>query len=419
MARGFGALIRAGVGRGRGESVRMGVAQDSISDIDPFSDEFLRDPFPNHAAMRDAGPIVRLERYGIWAVARYDEVFRTYTDWETFISSAGVGITDFRTSPPPRPPSIILEADPPLHTRTHKILARALSPAALRSFREPFAHEADALVDRLLEQGVVDGSRDIAQAYPLKVFPDAIGLPPHGREVLPAYGDMVFNFFGPHNERFTEAMAAAPAVSQAIMAICERAVVSPDGLAANVFAAHDAGECTYAEAGMLVRSLLSAGLDTTVDSIACALVCFARNPDQWDLVRANPSIARAAFDESIRLESPVQTFFRTAARSATFGNVEVRDGEKVLMFLASANRDPRKWDRPDAFDVTRKTGAHIGFGAGIHRCVGEMLSKLEGEILFTAFARRIARIELLDEPTLRFNNTLRGYSRIPLRLHAA
>ncbi len=369
----------------------MSAASFPAVEIDPFSDDFFSDPFFYHAQLREAGPVVRLERYGIWSAARYDEVFAALMDWETFISSAGVGITNFHRDPPPRPPSIILEADPPLQTRTHKILARALSPAALRSMRENFEREAEALVDRLLEERVIDGTPDIAQAFPLRVFPDAVGLPEAGREVLPAYGDMVFNFFGPHNERFAEAMASAPEISKAIMAICDRSVVTPDGLAANVFAAHDAGECTYAEAAMLVRSLLSAG----------------------------PSLARNAFDEAIRFEAPVQTFFRTAARDTTLGGVDIAEGEKLLLFLASANRDPRKWENADRFDVTRKTGPHVAFGVGIHRCVGEMLAKLEGEILFRAFARRVSRFELLEEPTLRFNNTLRGFSKIPLRLHAA
>lgn len=387
-------------------------------DVDPFSDEFLADPFVQHALIREAGPVVWLERYGIWALGRYDDVFATLMDWETFISSAGVGITDFRREPPPRPPSIILEADPPLQTRTHRILARVLSPAALRSMRAAFEDEAQRLVDRILERGTIDGAEDVARAFPLKVFSDAVGLPDEGREILPVYGNMVFNFFGPHNARFEHAMACAPAASKAVMALCERSAVKPDGLAASVFAAHDAGECTYAEAGMLVRSLLSAGLDTTVSSIACALVCFARFPEQWERVRADPSLARTAFDEVVRFESPVQTFFRTVAKPVTIGEIDLQDGHKLLMFLASANRDPRKWDDPNVFDVTRKTGPHVGFGAGIHRCVGEMLSKLEGEILIRALARRVARFELTAEPAPLYSNTLRGYEKIPLAIHA-
>ncbi len=390
-----------------------------VLDVDPFSDHFLADPFPHHARIRDAGPVVWLERYGIWGVGRHDDVFAALLDNETFISSAGVGITDFRREPPPRPPSIILEADPPLQSRTHRILARVLSPAALRSMRSAFEREAEIVAERVLTRGTVDGTSDIAYAFPIKVFPDAVGLPAAGREILPMYGNMVFNFFGPPNRRFVEAMAQAPTVGPAVAALCQRDAVTPDGLAAGIFAAHDDGECTYEEAAMLVRSLLSAGLDTTVNAIACALVCFARFPEQWDRVRADPSFARNAFDEAIRFESPVQTFFRTAARPTAIGDVPLADGAKLLMFFGSANRDPRKWEAPDTFDATRKTGAHVGFGAGIHRCVGELLSKLEGEIIFTALARRVVRFELTAEPVLRYNNTLRGYDSIPLKLHAA
>jgi cytochrome P450 len=390
-----------------------------VIDIDPFSDEFLADPFPHHARLRDAGPAVMLERYGVWAAGRYDDVFAALLDNETFISSAGVGITDFRRQPPPRPPSIILEADPPLHSRTHRILARVLSPAALRSMRVAFEREAEIVVERVLARGTVDGARDIAHAFPLKVFADAVGLPAHGREILSVYGDMVFNFVGPHNARFAGALAKAPDVGKAVTALCQRDAISPDGLAAQIFAAHDDGECSYDEAAMLVRSLLSAGLDTTVSALACALVCFARFPEQWDRVRADPSLARSAFDEAIRLESPVQAFFRTAVKPANVGGVELPEDAKVLLFFAAANRDPRKWAAPDAYDVTRKSGAHVGFGAGIHRCVGEMLSKLEGEILIAALARRVARIESLSAPVVHFNNSLRGFTSIPLRLHAA
>jgi len=387
-----------------------------VSDLDPFSERFMSDPFRFHAELRAAGPVVWLERYGIWAISHYAEVFSAVTDAKTFISSAGVGIADFRCETPPRPPSIVLEADPPLHTRTHKILARVLSPAALRSMRAACEREARTLVDKLVEARDIEAVGEAARAYATKVFADALGLPQTNREALLPYGTMVFNFFGPQNALYTEAMARAPEVTEQIMLLCERKSLKEDGLAGGIYAAYDAGECTYKEAGMLVRSLLSAGLDTTINGLACAFVCFAKNPEEWDRVRSDASLARNAFDEAIRLESPVQTFFRTVSRRVELGGVVLEDGAKVLLFYASANRDPQKWQDPDRFDATRKTGPHLGFGAGIHRCVGEMLAKVEGEILIAEFARRVRRFTLTAEPTLRFNNTLRAYERIPLRL---
>jgi cytochrome P450 len=390
----------------------------AASDVDPFSSEFLRDPYPCHNALREAGPVVRLERYGIWAMARYAEVNQTLLDWETFCSSAGVGISDFRKEPPWRPPSLILEADPPLHTNTHRVLARVLSPAVLRSLRPAFERDADALVDTVLTMGEFDGIADVARAYPLKVFGDAVGLPADGRERLLAYGNMVFNAFGPRNALFEDAVAAVQPVLGWINAMCSREALAPGGIGAAVYAAVDLGEIAPEQAPVLVRSLLSAGLDTTVNAIGNALFCFAKYPAAWNEVRDDPSRARAAFDEAMRFESPVQTFFRTTTRAVDVSGVAIPEGEKVLMFLAAANRDPRRWESPDTFDVHRRTGGHVGFGAGIHRCVGEAIARLEGTALIAALARRVASIELAGEPVQRLNNTLRGFESLPLAVRA-
>jgi len=397
----------------------MELSPAAASDFDPFGTAFLSDPYPFHEAMREAGPVVRLDRYEIWATARHEQVAAVLSDYDAYCSSAGVGLSDFRKEQPWRPPSIILEADPPLHARTHRVLMRALSPAALRDLRPAFEHEAERLVDALLQLGEVDGVADIGRAYPLKVFPDAIGVRPDGRENLLPYGSMVFNAFGPPNELFRQAMARAQEVIGWITAACERDALAPGGLGRTVYAAHDAGEIAYDEARLLIRSLLSAGLDTTVHGIGNALFCFASFPDQWDALRADPSIARTAFDEAMRLEAPVQTFFRTTTREIDLGGTRIGAGEKVLTFLSAANRDPRRWADPDRFDIHRRTGGHVGFGHGIHRCVGEMLSKLEGEILCAALARRVRSIRIAGEPVHRLNNTLRGFESLPLVLEAA
>ena len=123
-----------------------------VSTVDPFSHAFLRDPYPHHEALREAGPVVWLEQYGIWTMARHQEVRDALTDWQTYCSSAGVGLSDFRKEPPWRPPSIILEADPPLHTRTRAVLTRILSPAAIKVLRETFEREAESLIERLVER---------------------------------------------------------------------------------------------------------------------------------------------------------------------------------------------------------------------------------------------------------------------------
>jgi cytochrome P450 len=392
------------------------IAERPVSSIDPFSHAFLHDPYPHHETLREAGAVVWLAHYGIWAMARHQEVRDALTDWQTYCSGAGVGLSDFRKEPPWRPPSIILEADPPLHTRTRAVLTRILSPAAINLLRATFTREAEALVDRLVARREFDGIADVAEAFPLKVFPDAVGISEEGRDNLLPYGSMVFNSFGPRNDLFEKAMANAGPVRDWIMSKCSRAALAGDGLGMQIFAAVDADELTEAEAGMLVRSFLSAGVDTTVYGLGNALWCFARYPEQWTILRENPSLIRLAFEEVLRFEAPVQTFFRTTTRELDVAGVRLGEGEKVLLLFGAANRDPRRWDRPDHFDVRRRATGHMTFGPGIHGCVGQAVARLESEALFGALAKRVAAFELTGEPTRRLNNTLRGFDTLPLRV---
>jgi cytochrome P450 len=387
-----------------------------VSSVDPFSHGFLHDPYPHHEALREAGPVVWLEQYRIWTMARHEQVRDALTDWQTYCSSAGVGLSDFRKEPPWRPPSIILEADPPLHTRTRAVLTRILSPGAIKILRERFEREAELLVARLVEQREFDGVADLAEAYPLKVFPDAVGISGEGRENLLPYGSMVFNSFGPRNDLFNAAMANAGPVRDWIMSKCSRAALKPGGLGMQIFDAVDSGELSEDEAGMLVRSFLSAGIDTTVYGLGNTLYCLARYPEQWAALRDNPALIRGAFEEVLRFEAPVQTFFRTTTTAIDVSGVRLGDGEKVLLFLAAANRDPRRWDKPDTFDVKRRATGHMTFGTGIHGCVGQAVARLETEAILGALVKRVAGIEMTAEPERRLNNTLRGLDKLPLRI---
>src|SRR5436190_15917015 len=142
-------------------------------DVDPFSNEFFENPHPSHEVMREAGPVVRLDKWNVYAVARYAEVWAVLNDPQTFCSSRGVGLSDFAKEKPWRPPSLILEADPPAHTRTRAVLSRVLSPAVMKGIRDRFAVAAEAKIDELLQRKTFDAIADLAEAYPLSVFPDA------------------------------------------------------------------------------------------------------------------------------------------------------------------------------------------------------------------------------------------------------
>ncbi|HEX5322124.1 MAG TPA: cytochrome P450 [Stellaceae bacterium] len=388
------------------------------SDIDPFCSEFFEDPFPAHEALREAGPVVRMSRYGIHAVARYAEVHRVLNDWRIFCSSRGVGLTDFAKEPAWRPKSLVLETDPPLHDRTRKVLNRVLSAAVIRDLRERFAADADVLVDELLGRREFDAIADLAEAYPLAVFPDAMGMPRENRRYLLPYGNMVFNSFGPRNAFFEEAIRDAEPVLAWLQEQMQRHSFAPGGFGAAIHEAADTGELTPEETPVVARSLLTAGVDTTVSGIGAAVYCLARFPEQFARLRADPSLARAAFEEAVRYETPVQTFLRTTTRAVELGGAAIGEGEKVLMFLGAANRDPRQWERPDEYDIARKTIGHVGFGSGIHQCVGQLLARLEGECILSALGRKIGSIEIAGPAKRRYNNTLRGLASLPVRVNA-
>ncbi|WP_217376616.1 cytochrome P450 [Paenarthrobacter ureafaciens] len=391
-----------------------------VSSADPFSYDVLEDPLPFQADLRERGPVVYLEKYDVYAMGRYAEVQAALTNWQTFQSAAGVGLSNFRYEKPWRQPSLLLEADPPHHDAPRAILTKILGPREIRRLTESWAADATELVDTLLANGPeFDGVADLAAAFPLRVFPDAVGIPQEGREDLLPYGDHVFNAFGPPNELVEKGAQRVAELSASIAAKCSRNELSEDGFGSQIWAAADRGDITEAQAPLIVRSLLTAGVDTTVNGLAAVLYAFATNPDQWRRLRQEPALARVAFDEAVRWESPVQTFFRTATRDVQVGTTLIPEGQKILMFLGSANRDPRRWVNPDLFDLNRDPSGHVGFGFGIHQCVGQHIARLEASTILNVLAKRIRSIEIMGPTRRHHNNTLRAWESLPLRVQLA
>lgn len=391
------------------------------TDVDPFSDEVLADPLAFHDELREAGPVVLLTRYDVFGLARYEHVHAALSDWETFQSGAGVGLSDFRREKPWRPPSLLLESDPPAHDAPRAVLSRLLRSRALGDLPTQWEAVADDLVDEILGGAadvVLDAIPALAEAFPLRVFPDAVGIGSEGREHLLPYGDLLFNAFGPRNHLFAKRLPEMGALSGWVNEQCARDALRPDGFGAAIWAAADAGEITEGQAPLVVRSLLSAGVDTTVNALGGLLHALATHPDQWTVLRERPSLLGSAFEEAVRWESPVQTFFRTTTRDVEIEGATIPEGRKILLFLGAANRDRRRWTDPDRFDVTRNAAAHVGFGMGIHHCVGQHVARAEAVALIGALLRRVERIEPAGPPVRRLNNTMRAFASLPLRLVA-
>ncbi len=390
-----------------------------VLDIDPFRDEFIADPWRELTQIREAGPVVRLPMYDVYAVSRHEDVVHVLRDSQGFSSAAGVGYVNVKKDRPWRAPSIVLEVDKPLHSHTRRVISQVLSDTALRSLEPEFDRRAAELVDELVDRRDFDAVADLARRYPTDVFGDAVGLPPGDRAKALEYGAMAFAGNGPPNAEFQRAAADVDGVARWVSEQCRRSALTSTGFGAQLYRAADRGLITEDDAALLVRSLLSAGLDTTVSALAFAVMRFATNPEQWDLLRQDPALIQNAVEEVIRIEAPFLMFFRTTSGPQEVSGVKIPAETKVLVFIGGAGRDPRKWERPDDFDVRRDTSGHVGFGYGIHRCVGQALARVELRSILSAMAARVTRWTLTGDATYECHNTLRTLSSLPVTVESA
>ena len=313
-------------------------------DIDPYSKEVLLNPETFFSALREKGPFVYLNKYKMLACGRYKETKEVFSDHKRFVSSRGVGIQDFKLEKPWRPPSLVLEVDPPEHTKNRRFLTRALSPNKISQLKDFFKDCADKLILELLEKKEIDGISDLAEIFPTRVFPEAVGLKKIDKETLLGYGAMVFNALGPDNEFRKDAMAKGLSVLEKINKQCLEENIDTKGLAKEIYRSTAENVEEDQLAGMLVRSLLSAGIDTTVSAIGNLLWCLAENPEQFQLVKNDKSLVGNAVEESLRLTSPVKAFCRTSATDTEVSGVTIEEGTKILCVLGSANTDPEVWE---------------------------------------------------------------------------
>jgi cytochrome P450 len=222
----------------------------------------------------------------------------------------------------------------------------------------------------------------------------------------------MFNCFGPLNERARDAM---PVLSQMMHYARTHAVpgkLKPGSWAEAIHHAAAAGEVPPEAVPVMMIDYMGPSLDTTIFGISNGVWLFANHPDQWDLVRNDPSLIPSAISEILRIEAPIQGFSRYVARDYDLDGVVLSEGSRAIVFYGAANRDPRQFPDPDRFDVRRaNAGRHMTFGAGPHMCLGMNLAKLEMRALFTALARRVKRFHIeIEERGL--NNVLRGFGRL-------
>ena len=379
-----------------------------VLDIDPYSIEVLRDPYPFHEALREAGPIAYIKPHGVYAVGRHAEAKTVLSDHARFTNAGGIGIQDIRKPGEFRIPSRLLEADPPDHTKIRTVVTRLLSPLVIRKWKEGFDRKAEALFD---------GVEDCAERFVLEAFPAAVGVRLPRTETL-AIGEMRFNQSGPRNALFERAMEAAQPYLAWFEESVSRQGVIPGSIAELLFEAEDAGQLDEGIASNVVRSFVGGGTDSTIAGIGFTLQQLARNPAQWERVRSEPAKVKTAFEEGIRHETPFQVTYRTTRGETELSGVRLMADTKVGVFMGAANRDPRQFPDPERFDVDRPAlaGNHLALGNGIHACIGQMLARQESEALIGALSRRVARMELTAPSTYRPINQMRTLDKLPMRI---
>ncbi len=383
-------------------------------DVDIFSKASVRDANVVDDKLREFAPVVKLPGEDVVMLARFEQVSTGLKDWRTYSSTSRPW-----HDPKSVRPELLLTDDPPRHTGVRAVVSAALSPSALNRMAEAFRADARAIVQQLqaCEGATIDAVADITQAFVYKVLPDLIGLPLEGRQHMSAFGHMVWATMGPMNELFHEAMGGTGAEVLAWAgACCKRENLATGSLGMAMYEAADRGEITPAEAELLVGILLSAAADTTVMTLANTLRAFSEFPDEFLRVKQDPSLTRAAFEESLRWDSPSRMAGRIAMRDIEVEDYVIPQGTRCGLMFAAANRDPRRWPDPYRFDVKRPNAGHLGFGFGVHACVGRVLALLEADALLGAVAESVACIEPAGAPEPWMTTIGHGPAKLPVRL---
>lgn len=377
-------------------------------DIDLFTDEALAEPFEGYRQIREAGPAVFLERYGVWAIGRYEPLRAALADWETFSSAQGIGLSQAsnRTTK-----GLIIATDPPEHDRLRGVLADKLSPRALRGMGGWIRDQAEAHVERVLAQGEFDAVTDLAAPFPVQIVLDLVGLRQEMRPKVLGWAEAAFNAGGPPVPRTFEAQ---PLLEEqfAMLAEIDSDVLAEGSFGRAIYDAAAEGKIDRDSCVPLMSAYVTAGLDTTINAVSAAIQLFAEHPEQWDAIRADQSLMGGAFNEIVRHQSPVSWFSRVTTRDAGVDGVVIPAGSRVMMMYASGNRDERKWDDPERFDVRRNPVDHLAFGYAVHGCAGQGLARLEAISLLQALSTRVARFEI-GTPVPRLNNRIRGLASLP------
>ena len=402
--------------------------------LDAWGDFDRDNPFPLFAQVRADAPVHHVtlaDGHKAWLILRYDEAKaalndpRLSKDMQAALDRSGEVVAE--GLPGPALSRHMLSVDPPDHSRLRRLASAAFGPRRIDALQPRAQAIVDDLLDRLVSQGGADGTVDLVKGFafplPFTVISELLGLPPEDRADV---GLWFTTLLAPSSapEPPAEAVAASEKIVDYLGRLLDvkRRHPGEDLVTDLVRAADTDGSLTEREMKSTIFQLVVAGHDTTTTLIGNGTVALLLHPDQRDALVADPALVPTAVEEFLRWDAPVpHSTFRYTTEPVEIGGVVIPAYEQVLISLASANRDPARFEHPETFDVTAGDPRHLAFGHGIHFCLGAPLARMEGRIAFTTLLRRFPAMRLAVEPSaLRWGHgdglVLRGLSELPVIL---
>ena len=391
--------------------------------FDPADPVFVADPYPTYAHLREHAPITWYAPEGFWLVSRHRDV-------DALLRDRRLG----RVFTPKEPlerfgpwnllnEHALLELEPPDHTRLRGLVAKAFTPRRGERLRERIRELADGLCDPLAEHGEADLIPTLAEPLPVAVIAELLGVPETDRHLLRPWSNAIVALYElAHDDETAERAVTAAREFDAYVRelVAARRVRPGEDLLSALVAVRDEGDkLTEDELVATAILLLNAGHEASVNVIGNGVRALLAHRDQWERLLADRSLLQAAAEEIIRFDTPLSLFQRTAFEDVAVGDHVVSRGERVGLLLGSANRDPAVFTAPDRLDVSRWPNPHVGFGAGIHFCLGAPLARVEIQEALAALLERFPSLELAAEPQPRSTFQFRGFSHLPVRSAAA
>ncbi|MEX0280995.1 MAG: cytochrome P450 [Arenibacterium sp.] len=384
-----------------------------VCDLDFYSDACVKNPVSAYHDMLDGGPVVWLKRNRLHAICGYDALTGALRNHQVFRSGRGVSINDDVNA---MLVGSTLNSDPPQHDVTRAITFGPLTPKALEAVRDQVETEAQAIADKMVAKREFDAASELAPHLPLTIVRDLVGLGVHGKENMLNWAAATFELMGDPGDRRGHAIANLKSLRNFLEQPGTLNSLSPDGWANRATRIGLERGIAPNKAVELMRDYIAPSLDTTISAIGYGMMLFARAPEQWEKLRADRSLVKNAVEEIVRLNTPIKAFSRYVAEDIEIAGVGLFKGSRALMVFGAANRDATRFPDPDAFDIERNSRGHVGFGHGVHACLGMHLARLEMSYLFNALADRIKRIELNGPVVPVINSSIHALASVPVRV---